>query len=128
MKLHDWRAAYDRLPPGYGGRLQPGSEERQAVAAASPPALAHEAGSPRTGAPRRPQPGAVAARPERIVGYAARSSCRLSQGRGGSCRQRSSRDGGTTTTGQTACSTAAWLTDPSSSSEKPPRPRDPTTS
>ena len=47
----------------------------------------------------------------------------------GSCRSaRSSRDEGTTTTGQTACSTAAWLTDPSSSSEKPPRPRDPTTS
>jgi transposase len=42
--------------------------------------------------------------------------------------QRSSRDEGTTTTGQTACRTAAWLTDPSSSSEKPPRPRDPTTS
>jgi hypothetical protein len=33
------------------------------------------------------------------------------------------RDEATTTTGQTACSTAAWLTDPSSSSEKPPRPR-----
>jgi hypothetical protein len=35
--------------------------------------------------------------------------------------------GGTTVTGQTACSTTAWLTEPRSSSVKPPRPLDPTT-
>ena len=53
------------------------------------------------------------------MGYAAGSSCRLAQARGQLTVSARHAMRGPQPRGQTACSTAAWLTDPSSSSESP---------